>query len=123
MFKICGSFCEQTCPEISKLPFARKLVFRERLERCLIQRLATFVKDSAALDLIDKLLVLEPSRRFDAKQSLDHLFFSSDPAPSDLKKLLKGHRSMFALKSPFCTYPEKEWLPSILKGEQRHLRH
>ncbi|KAF6774702.1 hypothetical protein AHF37_07483 [Paragonimus kellicotti] len=43
-----------------------------------------------SVDLIDKLLVLDPSKRLDADQALSHDFFHEDPPPSDLSSLSKS---------------------------------
>lgn len=46
-------------------------------------------KDRNALNLIDSLLVLDPSLRLDAEQALDHLFFFTQPHPAaDVKDLM-----------------------------------
>ncbi|KAF1377180.1 hypothetical protein PFLUV_G00197930 [Perca fluviatilis] len=54
-----------------------------------------------ALDLIDKLLVLDPAQRIDSDDALNHDFFWSDPMPSDLKNMLSTHNtSMFEYLAP-----------------------
>ncbi|CAG5090086.1 Similar to cdk9-a: Cyclin-dependent kinase 9-A (Xenopus laevis) [Cotesia congregata] len=47
--------------------------------------------DAFACDLLEKLLVLDPSKRYDADSALDHDFFYTDPLPSDLGKILTQH--------------------------------
>lgn len=44
-----------------------------------------------ALDLLDKLLTLDPSKRIDSSSALDHDFFWTDPMPGDLSKMLSQH--------------------------------
>lgn len=47
-----------------------------------------YVRDRNALDLLDKLLTLDPEQRINADQALGHDFFWTDPMPCDLNKLL-----------------------------------
>lgn len=59
------------------------------------------MKDPYALDLIDKLLVLDPTQRTDSDDALNHDFFWTDPMPSDLKNMLSTHnQSMFEYLAP-----------------------
>lgn len=65
------------------------------------ERLRPYVKDDAACDLLDKLLILDPSKRIDADSALNHDFFWLDPLPSDLSKMLGNHnQSMFEYLAP-----------------------
>lgn len=60
------------------------------------ERLKAYVKDNAALDLLDKLLIVDPSKRINADDALNHDFFWSDPMPSGFDKTLSYHsNSMF----------------------------
>jgi cyclin-dependent kinase 9 len=54
-----------------------------------------YVKDPLACDLLDKLLVLDPSKHYNS-DVLDHDFFWTDPMPCDLSEMLAQHtQSMF----------------------------
>lgn len=65
------------------------------------ERLKPYLKDPYALDLLDKLLILDPSRRADADTALNHDFFWTDPMPCDLAKMLSNHsQSMFEFLAP-----------------------
>ena len=65
------------------------------------ERLKAYVKDPYALDLIDKLLCLDPAHRVDSDDALNHDFFWTDPMPSDLKDMLSTHNtSMFEYLAP-----------------------
>lgn len=67
----------------------------------MVERLKHYVKDDAACDLLDKLLILDPSKRIDADTALDHDFFWFDPLPVDLSKMLAQHtQSMFEYLAP-----------------------
>lgn len=60
-----------------------------------------YLKDQYACDLIDKLLVLDPSKRADSDTALNHDFFWTDPMPCDLGKMLANHtQSMFEYLAP-----------------------
>ena len=61
------------------------------------ERLAVFVTEQLALDLIDKLLTLDPKQRIDADNAVSSDFFYSDPPIADLKPLLSKCQSMFEL--------------------------
>ncbi|VDN11594.1 unnamed protein product [Dibothriocephalus latus] len=56
-------------------------------KRTLREKLAPTIPCQSALDLIDKLLVCDPSKRLDADQSLAHEFFQEEPLPGDLSCL------------------------------------
>ena len=65
------------------------------------ERLKPVIKDLCALDLLDKLLTLDPSKRIDADNALNHDFFWTDPMPCDLSKTLSQYnQSMFELLAP-----------------------
>ncbi|CAG5102032.1 Similar to cdk9: Cyclin-dependent kinase 9 (Danio rerio) [Cotesia congregata] len=65
------------------------------------ERLKPYVKDAYACDLLDKLLILDPSKRYDSDSALNHDFFWTDPMPSDLSKMLAQHtQSMFEFLAP-----------------------
>lgn len=58
------------------------------------------------MNLIDSLLVLDPSLRLDAEQALDHLFFFTQPHPAaDVKDLMSTISVCYSisvvLKKPF----------------------
>lgn len=54
----------------------------------MIDRLKPYVRDKYALDLLDKLLTLDPEQRINADDALGHDFFWTDPMPCRLNKLL-----------------------------------
>ncbi|GFQ03770.1 cyclin-dependent kinase c-1 [Phtheirospermum japonicum] len=71
IFELCGTPDEVTWPGVSKIP-------------CF---------DRHALDLLEKMLVLDPSQRISAKDALDAEYFWTDPLPCDPKSLPKYEAS------------------------------
>ena len=54
------------------------------------------MEDYYALDLLDKLLTIDPSKRIDSDTALNHDFFWCDPMPCELSKVLaKFNHSLF----------------------------
>ena len=59
-----------------------------------------------ALDLLDKLLTLDPSKRTDSTNALDHDFFWTDPMPGDLSKMLSQHTQV----DNYSLFPQNTYL-------------
>jgi len=65
------------------------------------ERLKHYICDPLGSDLIDKILVLDPAKRFDADSALNHDFFWTDPMPRDLSKMLSQQtKSNFEYLTP-----------------------
>ena len=91
---MCGTITPEVWPDVDKLEMFSKLQLRQDLRRRVKERLSSYIKDVNALDLLDKLLTLDPKKRMDSDDALDHDFFWTEPLPSDLK-LDKLNSSMF----------------------------
>ncbi|VDP20729.1 unnamed protein product [Soboliphyme baturini] len=99
--QLCGSIMPDIWPNVVNLDLYRKIELPHGLKRKVKERLQPYVKDPFALDLIDQLLTLDPSRRIDADKALNHQFFWSDPMPCGLKRMLSEHTtSMFEYLAP-----------------------
>lgn len=99
--QLCGSITPEVWPSVDKLELYTKLEIPKGQKRKVKERLKAYVKDPYALDLLDKLLTLDPGKRLDADTSLNHDFFWSDPMPGDLSKMLSQHnQSMFEFLAP-----------------------
>uniref|UniRef100_A0A2K5QDB5 Protein kinase domain-containing protein n=1 Tax=Cebus imitator TaxID=2715852 RepID=A0A2K5QDB5_CEBIM len=98
---LCGSIIPEMWPNVDKYELYDKLELVKGQKRKVKDRLKAYVCDPYALDLIDKLLVLDPAQRIDSDDALNHDFFWSDPMPSDLKGMLSTHlTSMFEYLAP-----------------------
>ncbi|XP_022901989.1 cyclin-dependent kinase 9 [Onthophagus taurus] len=99
--QLCGSITPQVWPGVENLELYKKMELPQQQKRKVKERLKYYLKDPYACDLLDKLLILDPSKRIDADAALNHDFFWSDPMPCDLGKMLANHtQSMFEYLAP-----------------------
>ncbi|XP_067935376.1 cyclin-dependent kinase 9-like [Watersipora subatra] len=101
--QLCGSINNEVWPNVEDMDLYKTLELPKDAKRRVKERLRHYVKDSYALDLLDKLLTLNPARRFSADDALDHAFFWEDPMPSReaFAKMLSLHStSMFEFLAP-----------------------
>ncbi|TRY77905.1 hypothetical protein TCAL_08118 [Tigriopus californicus] len=99
--QLCGAITPEVWPGVEYLELYNKLEMPKNQKRRVRERLRPYVKDQAAVDLLDKLLCLCPRERLDSNAALDHDFFWTDPMPEDLGKMLSQHtQSMFEFLAP-----------------------
>ena len=101
--QLCGPINNEVWPNVEDMELYKRLSLPKDVKRRVKERLRTFVKDPFAVDLLDKLLTLNPERRFTADDALDHGFFWEDPMPSReaFAKMLSTHTtSMFEFLAP-----------------------
>nr|CAD7446999.1 unnamed protein product [Timema bartmani] len=99
--QLCGSIIPELWPGVESLELYTKMEMPRGQKRKVKERLKPYVKDPYACDLLDKLLVLDPSKRYDSDSALNHDFFWTDPMPCDLSKMLAQHtQSMFEYLAP-----------------------
>jgi len=99
--QLCGSITPETWPGCDLLDLYPKIDLPKDSKRKVKERLAPYMKDQYALDLQDKLLTLDPSKRIDSDNALNHDFFWTDPMPQDLAPMLsKLKDSMFEFLAP-----------------------
>lgn len=99
--QLCGSITKEVWPNVEKLDMFGQMELAQGQKRKVKDRLKVYVKDQYALDLIDKLLTLDPSKRIDSDTALNHDFFWSDPMPCELAHMLSQHStSMFEFLAP-----------------------
>lgn len=96
--QLCGSIEPITWPGVDKLELFTKLNLAKQSKRKVKDRLKGYINDNNALDLLDRLLILNPNERVDCDSALNHDFFWMDPLPRDLAPMLSLHNhSMFEM--------------------------
>jgi serine/threonine-protein kinase BUR1 len=105
IFRLCGSPNQETMPGYDQLPAVIddvKVNFTEHCDRRLERDMYDFLiklgvahaTADLAVDLLSKLMLLDPLKRISAVDALDHDYFSSAPLPSrpeDLPKYEASH--------------------------------
>ncbi|XP_058182846.1 cyclin-dependent kinase C-1-like [Rhododendron vialii] len=91
IFDICGAPEESNWPGVSKIPWYNNFKPTRQLKRRLREVYKHF--DRHALELLDRMLTLDPSQRISAKDALDAEYFWTDPLPCDPKSLPKYESS------------------------------
>ncbi|KAL9691848.1 hypothetical protein QQ045_012275 [Rhodiola kirilowii] len=85
IFELCGGADEVVWPGVSKLPWYNQFKPSRPMKRRLREVFRHF--DRHALDLLDKMLTLDPAQRISATDALDAEYFWADPLPCDPKSL------------------------------------
>ncbi|PIK45807.1 cyclin-dependent kinase [Apostichopus japonicus] len=87
--------------DVDQLELYQSLELPKGQKRKVKDRLKSYVKDQYALDLIDKLLGLDPKTRTSTDEALNHDFFWEDPMPCSLTRMLSQHtQSMYEYLAP-----------------------
>ncbi|CAF1107507.1 unnamed protein product [Rotaria sp. Silwood1] len=95
---LCGSIEPNVWPGVDSLPLYNNIKLPDSEHRKVYDRMKPYIQEPLALNLIDRLLTLDPKQRIDANNALDSDFFYSEPPVADLKELLSKYHSMFDLK-------------------------
>ncbi|KAL6853923.1 hypothetical protein ACP4OV_019952 [Aristida adscensionis] len=90
IFELCGTPDEIVWPGVTKMPWYNNF----KPPRPIKRRVKEFFKhfDRHALDLLEKMLTLDPSQRISAKDALDAEYFWTDPLPCDPKRFCQSMR-------------------------------
>ncbi|XP_074273667.1 cyclin-dependent kinase C-1-like [Silene latifolia] len=91
IFELCGAPDEANWPGIAKLPWYTNFKPNRPMKRRVREYFRHF--DRHALDLLEKMLTLDPAQRITAKDALDAEYFWTDPLPCDPKSLPKYEAS------------------------------
>ncbi|XP_071820290.1 cyclin-dependent kinase 9-like isoform X2 [Apostichopus japonicus] len=98
---LCGSITPEVWQDVDQLELYQSLELPKGQKRKVKDRLKSYVKDQYALDLIDKLLGLDPKTRTSTDEALNHDFFWEDPMPCSLTRMLSQHtQSMYEYLAP-----------------------
>eukprot|EP01121_Diplochlamys_sp_Union-15-3_P022273 TRINITY_DN9421_c0_g1_i5.p1 TRINITY_DN9421_c0_g1~~TRINITY_DN9421_c0_g1_i5.p1 ORF type:complete len:303 (-),score=48.55 TRINITY_DN9421_c0_g1_i5:26-934(-) len=92
IFRSCGSPTDQTWPDVKTLPWYKS--FRpKKLYKPLLRDIFK-AHDSHAVDLLERLLTLDPRKRITAKEALEASYFTTEPLPcsvSDIPQFPSSH--------------------------------
>lgn len=99
---LCGSINPDSYPGVETLELYRKIDLKQGEERKIKKRLKPFIKEEDALDLIDKLLIINPAERIDSDNALLHDMFYNDIQREELKLENCGRSNfeMFSKRNP-----------------------
>lgn len=92
---------ENYWPGVSKLKYFQQFTPKPR-KRMLRQMFAS-QKSQHAVNLLDKLLTLNPAQRFSAEQALDHEYFFEEPLPIEPHQSVKHYSCGCALRALACS--------------------
>ncbi|KAJ4980056.1 hypothetical protein NE237_010836 [Protea cynaroides] len=91
IFELCGAPDESNWPGVSKIPWYNNFKPTRPMKRRLREVFRHF--DRHALELLDRMLTLDPAQRICAKDALDAEYFWTDPLPCDPRSLPKYESS------------------------------
>ncbi|KAL8161063.1 hypothetical protein V2J09_012552, partial [Rumex salicifolius] len=91
IFELCGAPDEVNWPGVSKIPWYNNFKPNRPMKRRLRDVFRHF--DRHALELLERMLTLDPAQRIAAKDALDAEYFWIDPLPCDPKSLPKYEAS------------------------------
>jgi cyclin-dependent kinase 9 len=97
--QLCGTIDTTVWPNVDKLDLFTKINLPQGQKRRVVERMKPYVKDQYAVDLLDRLLTLDPKNRMDSDEALNHDFFWTDPLPTQLN-LDKHLKNMYELTAP-----------------------
>eukprot|EP01091_Cochliopodium_minus_P008875 TRINITY_DN2088_c0_g1_i2.p1 TRINITY_DN2088_c0_g1~~TRINITY_DN2088_c0_g1_i2.p1 ORF type:complete len:795 (-),score=255.96 TRINITY_DN2088_c0_g1_i2:79-2463(-) len=93
IWKLCGT--PDDWPEVVDLPLWKGFKPKQpKIAKSLYNNISLKSYDKYTLELLDKLLCLNPAERLNAGQALTHKYFWIDPMPADPKEL-SGYNSLY----------------------------
>eukprot|EP00090_Calanus_glacialis_P020895 TRINITY_DN3224_c0_g1_i1.p1 TRINITY_DN3224_c0_g1~~TRINITY_DN3224_c0_g1_i1.p1 ORF type:complete len:315 (+),score=93.36 TRINITY_DN3224_c0_g1_i1:899-1843(+) len=97
--RMCGTPCPAVWPEVIHLPGFQSLKPKKQYRRRVREEFAVMMPTSA-LDLLDGMLALDPSKRLSARQALDSEWLTGvDPSGGAYRDLLPQHQDCHELWS------------------------
>lgn len=80
---LCGSICPEVWPSVVELPLWDRMELPKDLPRGINKRLGHIIKDPEGVNMLDKFLSLDPSKRLGAEEALQHAYFFAHPHPTE----------------------------------------
>eukprot|EP00246_Nothoceros_aenigmaticus_P013872 TRINITY_DN500_c0_g1_i3.p1 TRINITY_DN500_c0_g1~~TRINITY_DN500_c0_g1_i3.p1 ORF type:complete len:415 (+),score=57.03 TRINITY_DN500_c0_g1_i3:271-1515(+) len=123
IFELCGSPDETMWPGVVKLPWYSQF----KPEKIMRRRVKDYFKhfDRHALELVERMLTLNPAQRITAKDALDAEYFWTDPipcAPSSLPKYEASHEYQTKKKRQQHRQQQDEMAKRQKTFQQQHTR-
>ena len=121
IFEWCGTPSVDEWPDVEKLEHWKDCKPQEPKRRRLRERFANLPYSSKVLDLLDKLLVLDPSKRISAKDCLDHdWFWEGGPPKQKPKNLPKNPVNEFLARESRKKIVGKDGIPRSVPSAPSH---
>ncbi|KAL6972440.1 Cyclin-dependent kinase C-1 [Sarracenia purpurea var. burkii] len=123
IFELCGAPDESNWPGVSKIPWYNNFKPTRPMKKRLREVYRHF--DRHALELLERMLTLDPSQRISAKDALDAEYFWTDPLPCDPKSLPKyesSHEFQTKKKRQQQRQHEETAKRQKLQHQQQHTR-
>lgn len=98
IYAACGTPDETSWPGVSNLKYFQQ--FTPRPQKRTLKSMFAGRYSAHAVDLLDKLLTLNPAERLSAEQALDHEYFFEEPLPIQPHQSASKHASKHT--SPAC---------------------
>lgn len=93
-----GPICPEVWPTVENLQFYSNLAHvinsDKFKQKRLLPKMKRFTVDELALDLLQRLLTLDPAQRIDADLASDHDYFYEKPYPAEVSQLAKSLSSV-----------------------------
>lgn len=80
---LCGSINPEVWPSVVELPLFGKMELPQNQKRLVGERMASIIKDPQGVNMLDRLLCLDPSKRLGAEEALEHPYFYAHPHPNE----------------------------------------
>jgi len=123
IWDLCGTPTEETWPDFKKLPGGKNMTFNPPKQNCIAERFSKF--NPLAVDLLKKLLTLDPKKRITAKEALTHDYFWTQPPPAlpeNLPKYKSSHE-LDARKARQQAGIQKQKYNKNLKYDPKKIRY